>query len=188
MKRRLTKIYTKAGDKGKTRLGDGSCILKNDQRIIVIGEVDELNSAIGVVLAQDEIPRKISEILTRIQHELFDLGAELCMPNTKILQADNVTQLEKDIDLFNSALPELTEFVLPSGIKAAAHCQLSRTICRRAERQFVNIPAEFNLNPESLRYINRLSDLLFVLARAINQAAHQKETLWRGFNKMSKED
>lgn len=179
-KRRLTKIYTRAGDKGKTRLGDGTCIVKNDLRIIVIGEVDELNSNIGVVLAQNKIPKKISEILTRIQNELFDLGAELCLPKSKILNAERITQLENDIDLFNEKLPELKEFVLPTGTKAAAHCHVARCVCRRLECHFVNLPPEFNLNPESLRYINRLSDLLFVLARALNQAANYKENLWRG--------
>jgi cob(I)alamin adenosyltransferase len=180
MKRRLTKIYTRAGDAGKTRLGDSARVDKNDLRVGIMGDVDELNSSIGVVLAQDNLPEKISEILTRIQQELFDLGAELCLPKSAILKESYVTQLEKDIDFFNEKLPELTEFILPSGTKSSAHCQMARCICRRAERNFVQIPGDFNLNPESLRYLNRLSDLLFVVARVINQAENQKEILWRG--------
>lgn len=180
MKRRLTKIYTRAGDEGKTRLGDSTRILKNDLRIHLIGDVDELNSALGVILAEENVPKKIAEILTRIQHELFDLGAELCLPKSAIVKKKYVAQLEKDIDAFNKQLPELEEFILPSGVRSAAQCHMARCICRRAERNFVSAPKEFNLNPESLRYLNRLSDLLFVLSRAINQASNKKETSWRG--------
>lgn len=180
MKRRLSKIYTRAGDTGKTRLGDGQRVAKHDPRIALIGDVDELNSAIGIVLAEDDLPDTIRLILTRVQEELFDLGAELCIMGRKIIESEKIIQLEKDLDAFNEKLPELEEFILPSGTKASAQCHLARSICRRAERSFTFLAETAELNPESLRYLNRLSDLLFVLSRAINQHAHKKEILWRG--------
>ena len=178
MGNRLSKIYTRTGDDGSTGLGDGTRVAKNSVRVTAYGTVDELNSAIGVVLAQ-ELPEAIRELLTEVQHELFDLGGELCIPGHAAVTDGDVTRLEQRLDAFNADLPPLKDFILPGGGPAAAHCHLARTICRRAERDSVSLAQHDAVRPEAIRYLNRLSDLLFVLARVLARASNQGETLWR---------
>ena len=177
---RLTRIYTRGGDQGETSLGDGSRVSKLDCRIGAFGTVDELNSAIGVVLAGD-VPEAMREPLTRIQNELFDVGADLSVPwgVTDRLRVEQpmIDALEQLCDDFNADLPELRSFVLPGGTEAAARLHVARTICRRAERDVLLGAQEVDLNPLVLRYLNRLSDLLFILARAAN--AGGEEPLWK---------
>jgi cob(I)alamin adenosyltransferase len=177
---RLTRIYTRGGDQGETSLGDGSRVSKLDCRIGAFGTVDELNSAVGVVLAGD-VPETMREPLTRIQNELFDVGADLSVPwgVTDRLRVEQpmIDALEQLCDDFNADLPELRSFVLPGGTEAAARLHVARTICRRAERDVLLGAQEVDLNPLVLRYLNRLSDLLFILARAAN--AGGEEPLWK---------
>jgi cob(I)alamin adenosyltransferase len=177
---RLTRIYTRGGDQGETSLGDGSRVSKLDCRIGAFGTVDELNSAIGVVLAGD-VPEVMRDPLTRIQNELFDVGADLSVPwgVTDRLRVEQpmIDALEQLCDDFNADLPELRSFVLPGGTEAAARLHVARTICRRAERDVLLGAQEVDLNPLVLRYLNRLSDLLFILARAAN--AGGEEPLWK---------
>ena len=179
---RLTRIYTRGGDQGETSLGDGSRVSKLDCRIGAFGTVDELNSAIGVVLAGD-VPEVMREPLTRIQNELFDVGADLSVPwgVTDRLRVDQpmIDALEQLCDDFNADLTELRSFVLPGGTEAAARLHVARTICRRAERDVLLGAQEVDLNPLVLRYLNRLSDLLFILARAANASAGRDEPLWK---------
>jgi len=179
---RLTRIYTRGGDQGETSLGDGSRVSKLDCRIGAFGTVDELNSAIGVVLAGD-VPEVMREPLIRIQNELFDVGADLSVPwgVTDRLRVEQpmIDALEQLCDDFNADLPELRSFVLPGGTEASARLHLARTICRRAERDVLLGAQEVDLNPLVLRYLNRLSDLLFILARAANAAAGRDEPLWK---------
>jgi cob(I)alamin adenosyltransferase len=175
---RLTRIYTRAGDTGETSLGDGSRVPKTDARVVAYGAVDELNSAIGVVLAGD-LDRELRAPLERIQNELFDLGADLSVPfaagdgKLRVEQAQ-IAELERLCDRFNEALPQLKSFVLPGGTEAAARLHLARTICRRAETEALRIDAA---NPLARTYLNRLSDLLFILARTAN--AGRDEPLWK---------
>ena len=177
---RLTRIYTRGGDQGETSLGDGSRVSKLDCRIGAFGTVDELNSAIGVVLAGD-VPEVMREPLTRIQNELFDVGADLSVPwgVTDRLRVEQpmIDALEQLCDDFNADLPELRSFVLPGGTEAAARLHVARTICRRAERDVLQGAQEVDLNPLVLRYLNRLSDLLFILARTANTGG--EEPLWK---------
>lgn len=179
---RLTKIYTRGGDAGETSLGDGSRVSKLDCRIGAYGTVDELNSALGVVLA-GEVTDELREPLTRIQNELFDVGADLSVPwgVTDRLRVEQgmIDRLEELCDAFNAALPELRSFVLPGGTEAAARLHVARTLCRRAERDVLLGSQEVELNPLVLRYLNRLSDLLFILARAANARAGFAEPLWK---------
>ena len=179
---RLTRIYTRGGDEGETSLGDGSRVSKLDCRIGAFGTVDELNSAIGVVLA-GELPDAIREPLVRIQNELFDVGADLSVPwgvgDRLRVEQPMIDALEQLCDDFNAELPELRSFVLPGGTEAAARLHVARTICRRAERDVLLGAQEVDLNPLVLRYLNRLSDLLFILARAANASAGQDEPLWK---------
>lgn len=179
---RLTKIYTRGGDEGETSLGDGARVSKLDVRIAAYGTVDELNAAIGLVLAA-ECPAEIREVLVRVQNELFDLGADLSVPMEKggRLRAtqEQVNALEGDCDRFNATLPELKSFVLPAGDEAAARLHVARTICRRAEREALVASGVYSVNPVALIYLNRLSDLLFILARAANARDGREETLWR---------
>lgn len=177
MGRRLTKIVTRTGDKGTTGLADGSRVAKDAARIEAIGAVDELNSALGVLLAE-ELPPSARESLTRIQHELFDLGGELSLPGRAILDEAHVARLESEIEKLNSGLPSLDNFVLPGGSRAAALAHLARAICRRAERRAVALSRGEALSPIALRYLNRLSDALFVLARALNRHAGIPDVLW----------
>jgi cob(I)alamin adenosyltransferase len=179
---RLTKIYTRGGDAGETSLGDGSRVSKLDERIAAYGAVDELNSAIGVVLAGGSAP-SIREVLLRVQNELFDLGADLSVPleHEGRLRAtqEQVDRLEAECDRFNAELPELTSFVLPGGGETAARLHVARTICRRAEREALVAANAHAVNQLVLVYLNRLSDLLFILARAANAGESHEEPLWR---------
>jgi cob(I)alamin adenosyltransferase len=179
---RLTRIYTRGGDQGETSLGDGSRVSKLDCRIGAFGTVDELNSALGVVLAGD-VPDAMREPLARVQNELFDVGADLSVPwgvtdRLRVEQA-MIDGLEQLCDDFNAELPELRSFVLPGGTEASARLHVARTICRRAEREVLLGAQEIDLNPLVLSYLNRLSDLLFILARAANAAAGRDEPLWK---------
>ena len=178
----MTRIYTGGGDGGQTSLGDGSRVSKLDLRIQAYGTVDELNSAVGLVLSA-ECPAEAREILVRVQNELFDLGADLSVPLERRdrlrVTDDQVEQLEQDCDLFNESLPELKSFVLPDGGEVAARLHLARAICRRAEREAVAASKEHELNPAALVYLNRLSDLLFILARFVNVGEGREEPLWK---------
>jgi cob(I)alamin adenosyltransferase len=178
MGNRLSKIYTRTGDDGSTGLGDGSRIAKDSPRVAAYGTVDELNSAIGMVLAQ-EIPASIREALTLIQHDLFDLGGELCIPGMTMVHDADVDRLENTLDGFNADLPALKDFILPGGGMAAACCHLARTVCRRAEREVVSLSRESPVRGEAIRYLNRLSDLLFVIARVLARASGHGEVLWQ---------
>lgn len=177
MGNRLSKIYTRTGDKGTTGLGDGSRVDKDSLRVETFGTVDELNSLVGLVLASD-LDDKVRACLTRTQHELFDLGGELCMPGYTLIPETCVTQLETDLDGFNEDLPPLKDFILPGGSESAARCHLARTVCRRAERLLVSLAKNEDINEISLRYLNRLSDLLFVIARVLARAHGGSEVLW----------
>lgn len=178
MGNRLSKIYTRTGDKGTTGLGDGTRIDKDALRVEVMGECDELNSAIGLVLVHP-LREGIREVLAEVQHTLFDLGGELCMPGYAAITDADVTRLETDLDGFNAELPPLKEFILPGGGPAAAACHLARTICRRAERHMVRLAREESVNPAGQSYLNRLSDLLFVLGRVLARDEGGSEVLWR---------
>ncbi len=177
MGNRLSRIYTRTGDKGSTGLGDGTRVDKDTLRVEAFGTVDELNSSVGLLLSAEPI-EAIANCLVRIQHELFDLGGELCMPGTTLIPDSYVDQLESDLDGFNEALPPLKDFILPGGSEAASRCHLARTICRRAERILVSLGREEKTNEVSLRYLNRLSDLLFVMARVLARSDGGSEILW----------
>ena len=179
---RLTRIYTRGGDAGETSLGDGSRTSKLDPRIEAFGTVDELNATLGVVLAGD-VPSEIRPVLERVQNELFDLGADLSVPahvegRLRVAQP-MVDRLEEDCDRFNADLPELRSFVLPGGTEAASRLHVARTICRRAERETLRAANQHELGPLVGVYLNRLSDLLFILARAANALAGRDEPLWK---------
>jgi cob(I)alamin adenosyltransferase len=175
---RLSKIYTRTGDKGSTGLGNGARVDKDSARIEAIGSVDELNSALGLLLTH-ELPAAVQQTLTQVQHRLFDLGSELSIPGATMLAADEVAQLEQALDQLNAELAPLKEFILPGGAPAAALCHLARTICRRAERRVVTLAKQESVNPHSVMYLNRLSDLLFVVARSLNKQAGVPEVLWQ---------
>jgi len=179
---RLTRIYTRGGDAGQTSLGDGSRVSKLDERIAAYGAVDELNASLGVVVA-GECPEAFRDVLARVQNELFDLGADLSVPlehenRLRVVQSQ-VDELEADCDRFNAELPELRSFVLPGGTETAARLHVARTTCRRAEREAIAASRAHGVSPLVLTYLNRLSDLLFILARAANAAAGREEPLWR---------
>jgi cob(I)alamin adenosyltransferase len=177
MGNRLSKIYTRTGDDGSTGLGDGTRVGKDSARVNAYGTVDEANSSIGVVLAA-QVPDDIRKLLTTVQHQLFDLGGELCIPGHAAISAEDVDALEHQLDQYNEALPPLKDFILPAGGEAAARCHLARTIVRRAERETVTLARHDAVRPEAIRYLNRLSDLLFVLARVLARADGQGEVLW----------
>ena len=177
MGKRLTKIYTRTGDDGSTGLGDGTRVAKDSARVSAYGTVDEANSAIGVLLAAP-VPDPIRELLTRIQHQLFDLGGELCIPGHAAIHDADVDALEQALDAHNAGLPPLKEFILPGGGEAAARCHLARTIVRRAERETVTLSRLETVRPQPLRYLNRLSDLLFVLSRVLARASGAGEVTW----------
>ncbi len=179
MGHRLSKIYTRTGDDGTTGLANGERIDKTDARVAAFGDVDEANSAIGLLLSETNLPPEIGTALTRIQHELFDVGAELSLPGHRQICGEHVARLERNLDSLNDALPPVKEFVLPGGTRSAAVCHLARTICRRAERNAWAAHKLVALNPELLRYLNRLSDLLFVMARYLARQNGREETLWR---------
>lgn len=177
MANRLSKIYTRTGDAGTTSLGDGSRVAKDSMRIQALGDVDELNAVIGVLLTES-LAEQVQQLLINVQHDLFDLGGELCMPHYNLLKAERVTAIETALDGWNDNLPALKEFILPGGSRAAAYCHLARTVCRRAERTMQGLNTQENLTEISLQYINRLSDLLFVLSRVLNCEAGVSDVLW----------
>lgn len=178
MANRLSKIYTRTGDAGTTGLGDGSRVAKDSLRVMAMGDVDELNSIIGLLLTEP-IADHIRACLTRIQHDLFDMGGEICMPGYSMIKAERISALETQLDQWNDTLKPLKEFILPGGSRAAAYCHLARTVCRRAERQMTALNAKEKLTKNSLQYINRLSDLLFVLCRILNKEAGVPDVLWQ---------
>jgi cob(I)alamin adenosyltransferase len=179
MGNRLSKIYTRTGDDGTTGLGDGTRVPKDGERVEAYGTVDELNSSIGVLLAVAGLPANVSSCLLEIQHELFDMGGELCIPGHHVIRAEHVDRLETALDGFNDPLPPLKEFILPGGGPAAAACHVSRTIARRAERRVLSLSRVESVSPEVVKYLNRLSDLLFVLARVLARHEQGTEVLWR---------
>ncbi len=178
MGKRLSKIYTRTGDDGTTGLGDGTRVAKDSVRVEAYGTVDEANSAIGVVLASEHVPARIAGVLTEVQHDLFELGGELCIPGHIAITDRFVTRLETELDDLNKDLPSLDDFILPGGGPAAAACHQARTIVRRLERRVTTLAATESVRPETLRYLNRLSDLLFVIARVLARAENGQEILW----------
>lgn len=175
---RLSKIYTRKGDDGTTSLDGKERVLKHSLRVETLGTLDELNCAVGIVLAQPNMNASVVACLTQAQHHLFDIGGELCPPHRVVITAEHVTELEHILDQWNAELPPLKEFLLPGGNMASASCHLARAICRRAERCLVALHQEEKLNPEILRYVNRLSDVLFVAARVLAKEGHNAEVLW----------
>lgn len=178
MGNRLSKIYTRTGDDGTTGLGDGTRVGKDDPRIEAFGTVDELNSQLGVVLAHS-LPPAVVQCLENIQHDLFDLGGELSLPDYQSVTAGYVERLELELDRFNEALPPLKEFILPAGGPATSHTHVARTVCRRAERRVYSLHKQTPVNLHILHYLNRLSDLLFVIARVCARHEHGQEVLWQ---------
>jgi len=179
MGHRLSRIYTRTGDDGSTGLGDGTRVQKEHLRVEAYGTVDEANSAVGVVLAVPGLPAQVVECLTDVQHTLFDLGGELCIPGHRVIRAEDVERLEQTLDRFNEGLPPLKDFILPGGGPAAAACHLARTVTRRAERRVWALARAESVAPEVPQYLNRLSDLLFVVARVLARHEHGIEVLWR---------
>ncbi len=177
MGHRLSKIYTRTGDDGTTGLGDGTRAPKDGVRVDAYGTVDELNSVLGMLLTHD-LPADVHALLTDIQHELFDLGGELCIPGRSVMTPAHVLRLEQQLDALNEPLAPLKEFILPGGTAAAAVCHLARTLCRRAERRVVTLARAESVNPAAVSYLNRLSDFLFVLARHLNRTAGRADLLW----------
>lgn len=178
MSSRLTRIYTRTGDTGTTGLADGSRVAKDAPRIEAIGSVDELNSVIGLLLTED-LPAEIRACLNGVQHDLFDLGGELSVPGHTIMSEAHSKRLEDALDAFNAKLPALKEFILPGGSRAAGLAHVARTVCRRAERTLVVLSTTGKLAPPMLQYLNRLSDLLFVLARVLNRRAGGDDVYWQ---------
>ena len=177
MGNRLSKIYTKTGDDGTTGLGDGTRVAKDSARVNAYGTVDEANSTIGLLLAAD-MPGDVRDLLTRVQHQLFDLGGELCIPGHAAIFDADVEALEARLDHYNDDLPALKDFILPGGGEAAARCHVARTVVRRAERDTVALSRHDAVRPQAIRYLNRLSDLLFVLARVLARTSGHGEVLW----------
>lgn len=178
MGNRLSKIYTRTGDDGSTGLGDGSRVPKDAARVDAYGTTDELNSTIGMILACEDVPVDVHETLVQVQHDLFDLGGELCIPGMEMIHDADVERLENTLDAFNADLPMLKEFILPGGGMAAATCHLARIVCRRAERAVVTLARDEDIRPQPRHYLNRLSDLLFVMARVLARAGGHGEVLW----------
>jgi cob(I)alamin adenosyltransferase len=179
MAHRLSKITTRTGDAGETGLGDGSRVSKAAARVQALGDVDELNSSLGVLLAEDGLPQPLREALLEVQQALFDLGGELSIPGHRLLAEGAVARLEEWLAEWNAELSPLKEFILPGGTRAAAAAHLARTVCRRAERSLVALGAAEPVGAAARRYLNRLSDLLFVAARSINRAAGRGDVQWR---------
>jgi cob(I)alamin adenosyltransferase len=179
MGNRLTKIYTRTGDDGSTGLGSGERVPKESLRVEAYGTVDELNSALGALLATPGVPAEVVQALAGIQHQLFDLGGELSVPGRDVLDDAAVSALEQLLDGFNENLPPLKDFILPGGNAPAAACHVARAICRRAERRTWALARAEQVNPASLRYLNRLSDLLFVIARVLARRDGGSEVLWQ---------
>lgn len=178
MGNRLSKIYTRTGDDGTTGLGDGSRVRKDDARVEAYGTVDEANCTIGMILAVPGLPQAIVDCLTEVQHDLFDLGGELCIPGMTLIKAEQVERLEQQLDGFNDPLPPLKDFILPGGGPASAACHLARTTVRRAERRVWSLAAEAPVSPDAAHYLNRLSDLLFVIARVLARHENGSEVVW----------
>ena len=178
MGNRLSKIYTRTGDAGTTGLGDGKRVSKNSLRIHALGEVDETNAIIGLLLCE-ELPEDVRVLLTNVQHDLFDLGGEVCIPGMSMITGKQVTHLEEELDRFNEPLEPLKDFILPGGTRAAALAHLSRTVCRRAERAMVRLSSAEPVSDAARRYVNRLSDLLFILGRLLNRAGGRGDVLWQ---------
>jgi cob(I)alamin adenosyltransferase len=178
MGNRLSKIYTKTGDDGTTGLGDGTRVAKDSARVAAYGTVDEANSAIGMVLASP-LPDDITQVLVTLQHQLFDLGGELCIPGHAAVFDADIDALEQALDRYNEPLPPLKDFILPGGGEAAARCHVARTVVRRAERETVTLARHDVVRPEAIRYLNRLSDLLFVLSRVLARASGHGEVVWK---------
>ena len=179
MGNRLSRIYTRTGDDGSTGLGDGNRVRKDHARVEAYGTVDEANSAIGMILGVPGLPADVSRCLTEIQHDLFDLGGELCIPGSSIIKPDQIERLEQVLDAFNDPLPALKDFILPAGGPAASACHLARTVVRRAERRVWTLADAEPVNAEVPKYLNRLSDLLFVIARVLARHENGAEVLWR---------
>jgi cob(I)alamin adenosyltransferase len=179
MGNRLSKIYTRTGDDGSTGLGDGSRVAKDSLRVTAYGTVDELNCTVGMVLASEGVPDAVREALTQVQHDLFDLGGELCIPGMATVKDSDIDRLESILDQLNEPLPPLKEFILPGGGMAAACCHLARTVCRRTEREVISLARAEEIRPQPQRYLNRLSDLLFVMARVLARASGHGEVLWQ---------
>ncbi|MEN1943759.1 cob(I)yrinic acid a,c-diamide adenosyltransferase [Luteimonas sp. MJ293] len=177
MGNRLSKIYTRTGDDGTTGLGDGSRVAKDSARVNAYGTVDEANSTIGMIQAC-ELPEEVRDVLTRVQHQMFDLGGELCIPGHAAIQDADIEHLEARLDHFNEQLPPLKEFILPGGGEAAARCHVARTVVRRAEREAVTLARHEPVRPQAIHYLNRLSDLLFVLSRVLARVDGHGEVLW----------
>jgi cob(I)alamin adenosyltransferase len=177
MGNRLSKIATRTGDDGTTGLGDGSRVTKNSLRVHAMGDVDELNSHLGLLLCED-LPPQLREELVSIQHDLFDLGGELCIPGYSLITDVHVTRLDSLLEKYNADLPPLKDFILPAGARAAALAHVCRTICRRAERAIVALDKSEPVNANPRRYMNRLSDLMFVLSRVLNRFAGGSDVLW----------
>ena len=178
MAKRLTKIVTRTGDDGTTGLGDGSRVGKDSARVAALGEIDELNSALGCVLAES-LPEPVAAMLSAVQNDLFDLGGEICIPGRTALGEAHLSRVDERLEQLREPLPVLREFVLPGGTRAAAACHLARAVCRRAERSLVALARVETVSPLSIRYLNRLSDFLFLAARTLNAAAGEPETLWK---------
>ena len=186
MGNRLSKVVTRTGDKGSTGMADGSRRPKNDARVHCLGEVDELNAQIGVVLSL-LVDESAQQLLFSIQHDLFDIGAELCQPGKNLINDDYVTALEQSVETLNADLPGLKEFILPGGSPGVAAIQLARTICRRVERGLIELDSQEQLNPATCRYINRLSDLLFILGRSQAHTDGSGEVYWNSkFSRMNR--
>ena len=178
MGHRLSKIYTRTGDAGTTGLGDGKRVSKNSLRIHSLGDVDELNAVIGVLLCE-ELPDDVRTLLIDVQHDLFDLGGEVCIPGMSLITAKQVDKLEQELDRLNDDLEPLKDFILPGGTRPAALTHQARTVCRRAERMLVALTQEEAINDAPRQYLNRLSDLLFVLGRVLNRAGGRGDVLWQ---------
>jgi cob(I)alamin adenosyltransferase len=178
MANRLTAIVTRTGDDGTTGLGDGSRTRKDALRVVAMGDVDELNSNLGVLLTET-LPAAVRQLLTDVQHDLFDLGGELCIPGYTMVTDAHVVRLDTALASFNADLPRLAEFILPGGNRAAAICHVCRTVARRAERATVALGAAEPVNDNPRHYLNRLSDLLFVLARVLNRVEGGSDVLWQ---------
>ena len=178
MGHRLSKITTRTGDAGETGLGDGTRVSKDSARVRALGDLDELNCVLGLVLAED-VPEAMREALVHVQHDLFDLGGEISIPGHKLLKPSRVEALEETLETWNAGLEPLKEFILPGGTRAAAAAHLARTVCRRAERSVVALGREDKVSDAARRYLNRLSDLLFVAGRLLNRHAGQNDVQWR---------
>lgn len=177
MPTRISRVYTRTGDNGTTGLANNSRVDKDHPRITTMGSLDELNSQLGLLLCE-KLPQQLVDILTTIQHELFDAGGELSIPDSTFITSQQVDRLESWLDELNDGLPPLKDFILPGGTRAAALCHLARSICRRCETQFITLTRTESINQETRKYINRLSDLLFVIARAINRYNYCSDVFW----------